>query len=353
MGTFSDRTAARQRAVQGLQMSNQRAQRDCIDGVLLIDKARGLSSNDALMGARRLLNARKAGHGGTLDPMASGLLPVAFGEATKFVGDALEADKAYLATLTLGVVTDSADAEGAVIRRPVPEVDEPAFRALALSFVGEIDQVPPMHSALKRDGRPLYEYARAGLSVERAPRRVTVHSLDVLAFEAVPDVNAGEPGSLRALIRVACSKGTYVRTLAQDIGERLGVAPIRSALRRERVGALRVENAVTLDRLEAMSSAERISSLAPVDFLLASLQKTELDDAYARRFLHGQRLRIAPAGGRPGAGARDERVRVYCRGELLGVATVEDGVLVPSRLVVNASQIDSNIESSSGTGYRQ
>ena len=334
-------------------MSNQRAQRDCIDGVLLIDKPVGLSSNDALMRARRLLNARKAGHGGTLDPMASGLLPVAFGEATKFVGDALGADKAYLATLTLGVVTDSADSEGEVIRRAPTDVDEQGFRAAALSFLGEIEQVPPMHSALKRDGRPLYEYARAGQSVERAPRRVAVHSLDVVGFEPVPGTDAGAPGSLRASIRVSCSKGTYIRTLAQDIGERLGCGAYLSALRRERVGTLRVENALSLDRLEAMSAGERMDSLAPVDFLIADLQRAELDDAYARRFLHGQRLRIAPAGGRSGERARDERVRVYCRGALLGVATVEDGVLVPARLVGNSARSDGNIESPSGTGYRQ
>jgi tRNA pseudouridine55 synthase len=334
-------------------MSNQRSQRDCIDGVLLIDKPVGLSSNDALMRARRLLNARKAGHGGTLDPMASGLLPVAFGEATKFVGDALGADKAYLAELTLGLVTDTADAEGEVIRSASPGIDEQAFRAVAGSFVGEIEQVPPMHSALKRDGRPLYEYARAGLSVERAPRRVTVHSLELLAFEAVPGLDAGEPGSLRARIRVACSKGTYIRTLAQDIGERLGCGAYLSALRRERVGALRVESAVSLEQLEAMTAEQRLSSLAPVDFLLAGLQKAELDDAYARRFLHGQRLRIAPAGTRVRDAARNERVRVYCRGELLGVATVEDGVLVPARLVGTAANNSTMIESSSGTGYPQ
>ena len=335
-------------------MNNQRVQRDCIDGVLLIDKPVGLSSNDALMRARRLLNARKAGHGGTLDPMASGLLPVAFGEATKFVGDALGADKAYLATLTLGLVTDSADAEGEIIRRAAPRVDEQAFRQAAGAFVGEIDQVPPMHSALKRDGRPLYEYARAGLSVEREARRVTVHSLEVLAFEPVPDTTPGEPGSLRASVRVACSKGTYIRTLAQDIGERLGCGAFLSALRREQVGALRVENAVSLERLEEMSAGQRLASLAPVDFLLAGLQRAELDDTYARRFLHGQRLRIAPAGARARDAARHERVRVYCRGELLGVAIVEDGVLVPSRLVGTATNNNGNIiESSSGTGYPQ
>jgi len=331
-------------------MNIVRAHRERIDGVLLIDKPVGLSSNDALMCARRLLNARKAGHGGTLDPMASGLLPLAFGEATKFAGDALAADKAYVAELTLGIVTEGGDSEGGIVRREPVSVDEAVIRAAVREFVGEIEQVPPMHSALKRDGRPLYEYARAGLSVERESRQVTVRSIDVLAVEPVPGVARGEPGSLRVRLRVVCSKGTYVRTLAGDIGVRLGCGAYLSALRRERVGALRVEDAISLERLEAMTATERTACLAPVDFLLAGLQKAELDDVHARRFLHGQRLRVAPAGARMRDGAREERVRVYCRGALLGVATLEDGVLVPARLVVGAQPLTANIEPSSGTG---
>ncbi len=331
-------------------MNIVRAHRERIDGVLLIDKPVGLSSNDALMCARRLLNARKAGHGGTLDPMASGLLPLAFGEATKFAGDALAADKAYVAELTLGIVTEGGDSEGGIVRREPVSVDEAAIRAAVREFVGEIEQVPPMHSALKRDGRPLYEYARAGLSVERESRQVTVRSIDVLAVEPVPGVARGEPGSLRVRLRVVCSKGTYVRTLVGDIGVRLGCGAYLSALRRERVGALRVEDAISLERLEAMTATERAACLAPVDFLLAGLQKAELDDVHARRFLHGQRLRVAPAGARMRDGAREERVRVYCRGALLGVATLEDGVLVPARLVVGAQPLGANIEPSSGTG---
>ena len=331
-------------------MNNVRAHRDRIDGVLLIDKPVGLSSNDALMCARRLLNARKAGHGGTLDPMASGLLPLAFGEATKFAGDALAADKAYVAQLTLGIVTEGGDSEGGIVRRAPVTVDESEIRAAVREFVGAIEQVPPMQSALKRDGRPLYEYARAGVSVERESRQVTVHAIDVLAVETAPDAAPGEPGSLRVRLRVVCSKGTYVRTLAEDIGVRLGCGAYLSALRRERVGVLRVDDAVSLERLEAMTAAERAACLAPVDFLLAGLQRAELDDAHARRFLHGQRLRIAPAGARMRDGAREERVRVYCRGALLGVATLEDGLLVPARLVVGAEPLPANIEPSSATG---
>lgn len=334
-------------------MNNARAHRDRIDGVLLIDKPVGLSSNDALIRARRLLNARKAGHGGTLDPMASGLLPLAFGEATKFAGDALAADKTYVAQLTLGIVTEGGDSEGEVLARRPVGVDESAVRAVVREFVGEIEQVPPMHSAIKRDGRPLYEYARAGISVERASRSVTVHAIEVISVTRVEGVAHGEAGSLRAELRVACSKGTYVRTLAADIGERLGCGAYLSALRRERVGSLRVEDAVSLERLEAMSPEQRSARLAPVDFLLAGLQKAELDDVHARRFLHGQRLRIAPAGARKRDGAREQRVRVYCRGALLGVATLEDGLLVPARLVGGAEVAPAHIESPREGGLGQ
>lgn len=333
-------------------MNEKRVQRDRIDGVLLIDKPVGLSSNDALMRARRLLNARKAGHGGTLDPMASGLLPLAFGEATKFASDALDADKLYLAEVTLGVTTDTADTEGQVVRRAPVQVDEAALQAAAASLVGEIEQVPPMHSALKRDGRPLYEYARAGVEVERAPRCVTVHSIELVALEPVPGAVAGGPGSLCARLRVSCSKGTYVRTLAEDIGTRLGCGAHLSALRRLRVGALRVEDAIGLDALEAMNAHERLARLAPVDFLLAGLRRTELDDAHARRFLHGQRLRVAAgAPGRDGAAA--QRVRVYCRGALLGVATLDNGLLVPARLVGGPTPAGAALELTQDTGIGQ
>jgi len=333
-------------------MNDKRARRDRIDGVLLIDKPLGTSSNDALIHARRLLNARKAGHGGTLDPMASGLLPLAFGEATKFASDALDADKVYLAEVTLGLVTDTADTEGQVIRRAPVQVDEAALRTAAASLVGEIEQVPPMHSALKRDGRPLYEYARCGLEVERSPRRVTVHSIELVAFERVTGIAAGEPGSLRARLRISCSKGTYVRTLAEDLGERLGCGAYLSALRRLRVGALRVEDAIGLDALEAMDAHERLARLAPVDFLLAGLRRTELDDAHARRFLHGQRLRVAAgAPGRDGPAA--QRVRVYCRGTLLGVAVLDNGLLVPARLVGGAAPAGVGFELAEDTGVGQ
>lgn len=291
--------------------------RDPVDGILLLDKPLGLSSNDALVRARRLLNARKAGHGGTLDPLAIGLLPLLFGEATKFALDSLDADKTYLAEVRLGVATETGDAEGRVLAEREPVTDESALcRALA-AFVGEIEQVPPMHSALKRDGRPLYELARAGIVVERAARRVTIFAIDVLRF-APPVVE----------LRLRCSKGTYVRSLAIDLGERLGCGAHLGALRRERVGALDVADAVTLGALEALEPAQRRARLLPIDALLLGLPRVDLDPARAARFAHGQKLRSEPP---PGDAGR--RVRVYGAGRLLGVAWHEDGELRPQRLV--------------------
>jgi len=304
-----------------------------VDGVLLLDKPKGLSSNDALVRARRLLNARKAGHGGTLDPMATGLLPLLFGEATKFAHDSLDADKAYLAEVTLGETTDTGDAEGRLLERRAVDCDEAAFRAAAAAFVGEIDQVPPMHSALKRNGRPLYEYARAGLTVERAARRVTIHAIETLAF-----------GEARATILVSCSKGTYIRTLAADIGERLGCGAHLSALRRERVGALSVGDAIALDALEALEPAARRARLAPADSLLAGLQRVDLDAHSAARFLHGQKLRAPPFL----QGGDATRVRVYGPQQLLGIAGLRHGALVPQRLVAS-HQIEPSDTATSGT----
>ncbi|MBN9425032.1 MAG: tRNA pseudouridine(55) synthase TruB [Burkholderiales bacterium] len=323
----------------------RRQPRDRIDGVLLLDKPHGLSSNDALMRARRLLNAAKAGHGGTLDPMATGLLPLMFGEATKFADDSLAADKTYLAELTLGVATDTADAEGRPIAQREVRCDEAQFRAAAAAFVGEIEQTPPMHSALKRDGKPLYEYARAGIEVERAARRVTIHAIEVLSFAAPV-----------AVIRVSCSKGTYIRTLAADIGERLGCGAHLSGLRRERVGALAVADAITLPALEALAPAERAARLAPVDALLAGLPQVRLDAALAARFLHGQRLHASVEAGEasaepalaatpaaqgpvgPRTGNAAPRVRVYHAERLLGVAQRRaDGLLIPLRLIATGA----------------
>ncbi|BFG73822.1 tRNA pseudouridine(55) synthase TruB [Paraburkholderia terrae] len=305
---------------------NQRPKvpRRALDGVLLLDKPVGLSSNDALIRAKRLYLAKKAGHTGTLDPLASGLLPLCFGEATKFSQDLLEADKTYEATMRLGIRTTTGDAEGEAIETRDVACDQGAVERALVQFRGEIVQVPPMYSALKRDGKPLYEYARAGQTVEREGRQVTIHALELLAC-ALPDVT----------FRVTCSKGTYVRTLAEDIGEALGCGAHLVMLRRTGVGALTLANSVTLDALSDALPDERDAWLQPVDALLSTFPSVQLDAEATRRFLHGQRLRLADL-------SVDEsvlhatRTRVYAsEGKLLGVARVGEGVLAPERLIVS------------------
>lgn len=305
---------------------NQRPKvpRRALDGVLLLDKPVGLSSNDALIRAKRLYLAKKAGHTGTLDPLASGLLPLCFGEATKFSQDLLEADKTYEATMRLGIRTTTGDAEGEVIETRDVTCDQGAVERALAQFRGEIVQVPPMYSALKRDGKPLYEYARAGQTVEREGRQVTIHALELLAC-ALPDVT----------FRVTCSKGTYVRTLAEDIGEALGCGAHLVMLRRTGVGALTLANSVTLDALSDALPDQRDAWLQPVDALLSTFPSVQLDAEATRRFLHGQRLRLADL-------VVDEsvlhatRTRVYAsEGKLLGVARVGEGVLAPERLIVS------------------
>jgi tRNA pseudouridine55 synthase len=295
-----------------------------LDGVLLLDKPAGLSSNDALQRARRALGAERGGHGGTLDPLATGLLPLAFGEATKFLNDLLEADKTYRATLQLGISTDSADAEGKVISRRPVEVGSDQIRAACAAFVGPQQQVPPMHSALKHEGRPLYELARAGLSIERAARAITVHRLDVLRI----DLDAAQFD-----IEAQVSKGTYIRTLAHDLGEQLGCGAHLAALRRTRVGALQLDNALTLQALESVPDSERDRLMAPVDALIRGLPALELPDPLARRFTQGQRI-ILDHPLRVGLPARPAALRVYRQGCLLGVAEFEPpGRISPRRLV--------------------
>lgn len=297
----------------------RRAPRRSVDGVLLLDKPLGLTSNAALQSARRLYNAAKAGHTGTLDPLATGLLPLCFGEATKFAGELLDADKAYTASLRLGTTTDTADAEGKpLITRPV-QVSPQQIDAVLRRFTGEIMQVPPMHSALKRDGKPLYEYARQGIELERTPRRVVIHAIDLDGF-------SGETLSFT----VACSKGTYVRTLAEDIGEALGCGAHLAALRRIRIGRLRLEQAVTLADLEALNLEQRDALLAPPDALLLELPRAELDSTAAGRLVQGQAIRWGgPAG----------RWRAYAGSTFLGLCELaDDGWLKPRRLIVTTSE---------------
>jgi tRNA pseudouridine55 synthase len=297
-----------------------------VHGVLLLDKPLGLSSNDALVRAKRALRALKAGHTGTLDPLATGLLPLCFGEATKFSQDLLEADKTYEAVVRLGIKTATGDAEGeAIAQRPVT-CDIEALREAMQRFSGEIEQVPPMHSALKKDGRPLYEYARAGQTVERAARRVIIREITLL--------DCGLPQTPTFSMRVTCSKGTYIRTLAEDIGEALGCGAHLTGLRRTAVGDLSLAGAVTLEQIEQHTDDERPALLAPVDALLQRCVPVTLDEAAMARFLQGQRIaqRDLPAGT---VLAQGELARVY--GDepqrLLGVARMREGALRPERLV--------------------
>ncbi|UCV24698.1 tRNA pseudouridine(55) synthase TruB [Ferribacterium limneticum] len=286
-----------------------------VDGVLLLDKPIGLTSNDALQKARRLFSAAKGGHTGTLDPLATGLLPLCFGEATKFSADLLDADKTYEAVIKLGVTTDSGDAEGKVTATSTVNTEKAAILKLLPQFTGDIQQIPPMHSALKRDGRPLYELARQGIEVEREARAVTIYAIDLLDF-------AGDALTLR----VACSKGTYIRVLAADIGAALGCGAHLSALRRTRVGDLDLDGAVTLAELEGLDEAGRMTRLKPVDALLHTLPILTVEGEAAQRFSHGNPVDL-PVG-------LSGKIRVYENGKLIGIGEPGSGDrLWPKRLV--------------------
>jgi tRNA pseudouridine55 synthase len=291
-----------------------------VHGVLLLDKPLGFSSNQALQKAKWLLQAEKAGHTGTLDPLATGVLPLCFGAATKFSQMHLDADKVYEATLHLGVKTSTADAEGEVLSERAVQVSVEDIERVVRQFTGPIRQVPPMHSALKKDGKALYEYARAGIEVERAARDVTIYALRVLEMPTV-----AVPHVLK--IEVSCSKGTYIRTLGEDMGEALGCGAHLSALRRTRTGGFGQTQCVSLESLEAMADAQRLGLLLPVDALLAGHHRVTLESESAGRFLSGVRRR----GEWPDAG----QVAVYAASPaaLLGTGHVKAGELIPGRLL--------------------
>jgi len=293
-----------------------RIPRRAVHGVLLLDKPLGLSSNDALQKAKRLFRAEKAGHTGTLDPLATGLLPLCFGAATKFSQISLDADKTYRATLKLGIKTSTADAEGEVVQQREVNVTRDEIDMACDRFTGEIDQLPPMHSALKRDGKALYEYARAGIEVEREARRITIHGIAIIDWQHD-----------QLTIDVCCSKGTYIRTLAEDIGEALGCGAHLSALRRTASGPLSIDAACTLEQLSAMTEAERDDKLLQADTLLADWPVVRLDDEGAGRFLSGVRRRL-PLADAP-------RVRVYGPQPkaFLGSGHITAGELISTRLL--------------------
>ncbi len=306
-------------------MNTAKKIRKPIHGVLLLDKPRGISSTQALGRAKWLIGAEKAGHTGTLDPLADGLLPLCFGHATKLAHDLLDADKTYVAGIVLGRSTSTGDMEGDVIFSSDVVISAQQWDEILPQFLGEIDQVPPMYSALKKDGKPLYELARAGIEVEREARRITIVSLETLSFE-YPNV----------LLKVRCSKGTYIRTLAEDMGKALNVGAHLSSLKRVGVGELDIANAMTLDALEAVPEAERAGVLLPLDALLQNCPELNLDTIEAQRFVQGQRLKVSL----PDA----EMVRVYWTAEpnaggqkvLIGLAGVLHSTLSPNKVLMTA-----------------
>lgn len=294
-----------------------------VHGVLLLDKQVGVSSNDALIKAKWLLSALKAGHTGTLDPFATGLLPLCFGEATKFAQDLLDADKTYETIVHLGITTNTGDTEGETIATAAVDVTRAQIDAVLEQFRGDILQVPPMYSALKRDGKPLYEYAREGITLEREARPVTIHLLEFVAYEA-PFLT----------LRVRCSKGTYIRVLGEDIGAALGCGAHLNALRRIQVGDLFINSAITIEQLAATEEGARSALLAPVDALLTSFPALYLSEELARRFLHGQRLALGKED--IVVPAEQGRVRVYREADkaLLGTGLLQEfSILAPERLI--------------------
>jgi tRNA pseudouridine55 synthase len=311
----------------------QKIQRRPVHGVLLLDKPLGLSSNQALQKAKWLLRADKAGHTGTLDPLATGVLPLCFGAATKFSQIQLDADKTYEAVLLLGQKTSTADAEGDVIEtRPVPAITPALLQDLTARFTGPLAQVPPMYSALKKDGKALYEYARKGQEVEREARHITIFKLDMAV---VHDERA--PAAIK--LTVSCSKGTYIRTLGEDIGEAIGCGAHLGSLRRLETGGFTAQQCVSLPALEAMTEPEREACLLPAQTLVSAYPSVTLDADNAGRFLSGLRRR-----GRPGQwGADAPLVQVYGPAAdagqggdapaFLGSAHITADELIPQRLL--------------------
>lgn len=300
----------------------RRPPRRHVDGVLLLDKPPGLTSNGALMRVKRLLNAERAGHTGTLDPLASGLLPICFGMATRFAQFLLDAHKRYVATIRFGVTTTTQDAEGDIVASRPVLFDRDMLVAMLPRFTGRQMQVPPAHSALKFEGRPYYDYARKGIDIPRAAREVSIHAFRLLEWNA-PD----------ATLEVECSKGTYVRALAADLGEALGCGAHLAALRRTGSGGFDVENAVTLDAFDAISAPQRDALLLPASVLVAHLPRIDLDRASAAAFLHGRPVTTtAGTSFADPAGAASVQ-SVFGPDGLLGVAEVRNGIARPRRSV--------------------
>ena len=292
-----------------------------VDGVLLLNKPRGLSSQQAVARAKRLFAARKAGHTGTLDPMADGLLPIGFGEATKFAQFLLDSDKRYLATVQLGVTTNTGDAEGEILEERPVVVSVEAIDAVLRRCTGPQMQTPPMHSAVKVDGKPLYAYARAGLVIERKTREICIHSIQRVDFS-----------DKLLKIRVSCSKGTYIRVLAEEIGAALGCGAHLSGLTREMAGDFELAEAVSIAALEAMDLPQRMALLLDTDAFAGSLPRLVADAEVQQRLIIGQRVPMPTA--TPGL------YRLYGASDaFFGVGEVAEGILRARRLLVQHREL--------------
>ena len=287
-----------------------------VHGIILLDKRLGVSSNKALQEVRRLFNANKAGHTGSLDPLATGLLPLCFGEATKVSALMLDDDKRYQVTMKLGVMTDTGDAEGQVIEtKPVPELSIDQIQCSLEKFIGLQAQVPPMYSALKLNGKKLYELAREGITVERAPRQITIYELHLL--EATFDT---------LTLDVACSKGTYIRSLAEDIGHDLGCGATVTALRRSQAGQFLLENAQTIEQLSALTNDELYANLIACDKPLEKLPALHLSEQQAKAISYGQDIDIESQ-------KSESDYRLYADGLFLGLGEYGiNGKLHPKKL---------------------
>jgi tRNA pseudouridine55 synthase len=276
-----------------------------VHGIILLDKRLGVSSNKALQEVRRLFNANKAGHTGSLDPLATGLLPLCFGEATKVSALMLDDDKRYQVTVKLGVMTDTGDAEGQIIEtKPVPPLSFEQIQTCLKKFTGAQAQVPPMYSALKHNGKKLYELAREGITIEREPRNITIYEINLLEFT---------PETLT--LDVACSKGTYIRSLAEDIGHDLGCGGTVTALRRTQAGKFQLNEAKTIEQLSAMTSDELHASLIPADKPLENLQKIDLSPEQATVIRYGQAIDFA-------TNETKQNVRLYAENVFLGLGEI-------------------------------
>ena len=289
-----------------------------IDGVFLLNKPLGFSSNQALKKIQWLFNAKKAGHTGTLDPMASGLLPICIGEATKFSHRLLEANKTYIATIQLGVTTTTGDQEGEVVNQKDVVLKPNQLEETLQKFTGDITQTPPMFSALKFEGKPLYEYARQGIEIERKSRQVTIYDITLKKIE-----------ESIVILEVSCSKGTYIRTLAEDIGHALGCGAYLKGLERTQTGNFQLSDALTIEAIEAMSMASREETLLPVDALLEGLSSIKLTLTETEAIKKGQAIDFN--------GKNDNELRLYgVSGQFLGVGQPDlQGRLFPKRLIAN------------------